>query len=249
MTNDTVHVWLISTDLPGQVLADLAELLDDDERARAAAFASDLHRHRFMAAHGAARVIIATRVGAAPDQLRWRHGPHGKPELAGTPVPVQVSLSHSAGLAALALTHRRRVGVDVQHCAANLDPVRMADRFFGPAEARFVRAGGRPGALGRFARLWARKEACIKVAGGRLMQGMKLPVRGTGSVVVRDPGGPLPGPYLVRDVPVTEGFHAAVALEGTGPFRVHRRWWPGPRLAPAGSPGLPASQTSTGAPP
>ena len=37
MTGDVVEVWLIRTDLPGHVLADLLSLLDDGERERARA--------------------------------------------------------------------------------------------------------------------------------------------------------------------------------------------------------------------
>jgi 4'-phosphopantetheinyl transferase len=227
-TADTVRIWLIRSDVGPDTLAGLACLLDDDERDRAAAFGIGLHRRRFTAFHGAARVILGELLGLPPGQLRWRHGGHGKPELANAPAGERVSLSHSAGLAALAVARHRRVGVDVQELAAALDPVRMAERFFPATEARFVRAGGKAAQLGRFTSLWARKEACVKVTGGRLMQGMKLPVQGTGSLAVHDPGGGLPGPCLVRDVPAPPGFRAAVALEGTGPFRVRQHRWPAP---------------------
>jgi len=213
------------------VLAGLAGLLDGEERARAAAFGLEPHRRRFTALHGVARIILGGQLGVLPGQIRWRHGPHGKPELADAPAGERVSLSHSADLAALALAHHRRIGVDVQRLAAGMDPLRVAARFFPPAEAQFVLAGGRPGQLGRFTRLWARKEACVKVTGGRLMQGMGLPVLGTGSVAVQDPCGALDGPCLVRDVAAPPGFRAAVALEGTHPFRVRRHWWRAPQDA------------------
>jgi 4'-phosphopantetheinyl transferase len=225
---DTVRLWLIRTDVAPDTLAGLACLLDADERDRAAAFGIELHRRRFIAFHGAARVILGELLGIPPGRLRWRHGKHGKPELANAPAGERVSLSHSADLAALALARHRRVGVDVQELAATLDPVRIAERFFPGAEARFVRAGGKAGQLGRFTSLWARKEACVKVTGGRLMQGMKLPVQGAGSVTVHDPAGGLPGPCLVRDAPAPAGFRAAVALEGTGPFRIRQHRWPAP---------------------
>lgn len=236
MTGDIVDVWLIRTDLPAPVLADLETLLDATERQRADATLLPDYRRRFIAAHGAIRVIIGHHLGAPPAQLSWRHGPHGKPELAGAWTGVQVSLSHSGELAALALTSRRRVGVDLQQLPADLDATRMSARFYPPAEARFVTvASGPAGQVNRFIRLWTRKEACVKVVGGRLLPGLKLSVGGTGRVVVRDPGGPLPGgplpgSYLVRDVPVPQGFYAAVAMEGTLPYRVTRHWWPGDQL-------------------
>jgi 4'-phosphopantetheinyl transferase len=228
MTGDAVDVWLIGTDLPDQVIARLEPLLDDRERQRAAGFALAAERRRFVAARGATRMIIAGRLGAPPAELAWRHGPHGKPELAGAWTGAQLSLSHSGELAALAVTGARRVGVDIQRLPARVDVSRMAARFYPPAEARYVlAAAGAAEQAARFTRLWTRKEACVKVTGGRLIPGLALPAAGSGPVLVSDPGGPLPGPYLVRDVPVPSGFRAAVALEGALPYELSRHWWPG----------------------
>jgi 4'-phosphopantetheinyl transferase len=228
VTSDVVQIWLIRSDVPATLLADLAKVLDEDEQRRARLLLADRDRCRFTAAHGAVRVILGDHLGVPPGQVRWTHGPHGKPELAGACAGTQVSLSHSAGLAALAVTRRRRVGVDLQRLEENIDPGHMATRYYPAAEARFVAsASGRAAQLSRFVRLWARKEACVKVPGGHLMQGMMLPTRGRSPLIVSDPDGALPGPYLVRDVRAPPGFRAAVAVEGTLPYRVTRHWWPG----------------------
>jgi 4'-phosphopantetheinyl transferase len=244
---DTVEVWLIRTDLPDRVLAGLEPLLDDTERQRARALLEAAKRARFVAAHGAARLLIGAALGAPPVQLRWRYGPHGKPELTGPWTGAQVSLSHSGDLAALALTARRRVGVDLQRLLSGVDVAGMARRFYPPADAQFVLAGGDPAdRASRFTRLWTRKEACVKVGGGRLVPGLRLPVCGPGQagpdqagpdqigpgqLVAAGPAGSLPGPLLVRDVPMPAGYYAAVALEGPLPYRVTRHWWPGCRPA------------------
>ncbi len=250
MTCDVVDIWLIRSDLPAPVLADLSAVLDDAERSRADGFGHALHRRRFIAVHGAARVIIGQHLGVPPARIRWRRGPHGKPEVAAPPEPasppaagspfadtparagVHISLSHSGELAALAITGWRRVGVDVQQFPAGGYAVRVAQRFYSPAEARYIATAGPAAQLSRFVALWARKEACVKVTGGRLMEGMKLPVGESGRVVVRDPGGPLPGPYLVRNLRVPRGFRAAVALEGADPYQVSQHIWPPPNPGP-----------------
>jgi 4'-phosphopantetheinyl transferase len=228
VTADTVHVWLIRSDLPLSIINGLAELLDEQERERAALLVHDSQRRRYTAAHGAARVLLGRYLRVPPQRIRWSYGPEGKPELAAPATDVHVNLSHSGELAALAVTHHRRIGIDVQQFPPGMDPARMAARFYPAAEARFVTAASPGEQVSRFIRLWARKEACLKVTGGRLMQGMRLPVRGSGSVVVRDPRGQLPGTVLVRDVPAPAGFRAAVALEDTRPFRVLRHTWPPP---------------------
>jgi 4'-phosphopantetheinyl transferase len=226
VNGDTVRVWLFRSDQPDTVLADLFNVLDDDERGRAQAMTRDDDRRRFVVAHGATRVIIGRRLGAPADQIRWQRGPHGKPELCGRWTGVQVNLSHSGDLNVLAVTDRRRVGVDVQKLLPDLDPVAMAARFFPPMEARFVAAAGDgDGRADRFGRLWTRKEACLKACGGTLAQGLALPVQGSGDIIVSHPGGALPGPFVVRDVAVPAGFRASVALEGTGGYRLVCRWW------------------------
>jgi 4'-phosphopantetheinyl transferase len=238
--DDLVRVWLIRADLPTRLLAELETVLDEAERRRAASLAMADHRRRFIAAHGAVRMILGGQLGVEPGRFRWRLGPNGKPELAGRWRHVQVNLSHSASLAALAVSWRRPVGVDVQHFPPGIDAARMAQRYFPEAEARFVAAGTGREQVARFARLWARKEACVKAAGGHLMQGMGLPVRGSGGVLVRDPSGGLPGAYLVHDVLAPPGFRAAVAVAGPAPYQVARYWWPGSKPNRAGEPAKPA---------
>lgn len=221
VTGGTVEVWLIQADLPDPVMAGLETLLDDDERARARALLDPVHGRRFIASHGAVRVILGHRLGVPPESLRWRYGPNGKPELAGT--GAHVSLSRSGGLAALAMAERRRVGVDIQEIRPGLVATRMAARFYPPAEARFVLAGRGPaGQAGRFTRLWARKEACLKVTDGRLMAGLQQAVLGTAQAAGDQGGTP-----LIRDLRVPPGFRGAVAAEGAAAYRITRRWWPG----------------------
>jgi 4'-phosphopantetheinyl transferase len=228
MTGDVVEVWLIRTDLPRHVLADLLPLLDDGERERARALAYPDSRRRFIAAHGAFRVILGRRLGVPPASLRWHLGPHGKPELA-MPGP-RLSFSHSGDLAALATAPGRRVGVDIQQLLPRLDVTRMATRFYPRQEAEFVASAVVPARrVARFTRLWARKEACVKVSGGRLLPGLEQVIPRSGVVADGVGGGgraapPPGGPCLVRDVRAPRGYRAAVAAEGTRAYDVVRRW-------------------------
>jgi 4'-phosphopantetheinyl transferase len=227
----TVVVWFFRSDEPDTAVADLAALLDDGEIGRAEQIRRDVDRRRFVVAHGVARVLVGRHLGVPAGQLRWRRGPHGKPELCGAWTGAQVNLSHSGDLNAVAITASRRVGVDVQQLVQHLDAAALASRFFPPGEARYVSSTTDPAARAvRFARLWTRKEACVKAVGATLVQGLPLPVRGPQSrraAVVEHPSGALPGPVRVSDVPAPPGFRAAVALEGADTYRVVRRWWRG----------------------
>jgi 4'-phosphopantetheinyl transferase len=231
-----VRVWLIPLAMPAAHESWSRGLLDDDELERARAMADPSVRSRFVAAHAASRLILADHLGLAPAQIRWRLGKHGKPHLVGEAAGTHANLSHSGALAALAIADRP-VGIDLQRMVLGTDATAMARRYYPAGEARYVEAAGSARRrLGRFVRLWTRKEACVKAAGVRLQQGLKLPVHApagsvaagsvaAGSVLVHDPDGSLPGPYLVRDLPVPPGYRAAVAAEGEAWYRVSRRQW------------------------
>jgi 4'-phosphopantetheinyl transferase len=231
---DAVEFWVIPTDQPPELVSRLGRLLDREERRRAAAV-DPLRRDRFTVVHGVVRLLAAERLGVPPAGLEWRHGPHGKPEPAAPgagpggsgPVGLRLNYSASGPLAVLALAVGRRVGVDVEELPDERVAARVADRFFPPQDARSVASAASPTERSaRFARLWCRREACVKVYGGRLVEGLRLPV-----------GDPGPGPvYLpvagvgctVRDVPLPEGFpgfRAAVAVEGDRPVRLRPAVW------------------------
>ncbi|MER7848012.1 4'-phosphopantetheinyl transferase superfamily protein [Kitasatospora sp. NPDC096077] len=165
------------------------------------------------------------------------------------------NLSHSGELALLAVAPRP-VGVDVELVRSGRDVDRLSRRFFPAPERELVARGGRPA----FARLWTRKEACVKAVGGRLAEGLALPVAhaaAQATVHAPDPThapgtprtrgtpvGPV-GPWRVADLPLPdepEPYAGSVALLGDGPFVVSRHTWT--RWAPwAGSSVDEASRT------
>ncbi|MFY1674518.1 4'-phosphopantetheinyl transferase family protein [Plantactinospora sp. WMMB334] len=168
-------------------VAELAALLDADERARADRL-EPAGRRRFTVSHGAVRIIVGRCLDTAPQRIRWSHGRYGKPALADATAGLEVNLSHSGDLAVVAVSRGRPVGVDVQRLLPRLDPVAMSLRYFPPVEVRFVTGADDPAERSdRFTRLWARKEACVKAAGGRLADGLRLPVHRPDDEAGREP--------------------------------------------------------------
>ncbi|MFG2903923.1 4'-phosphopantetheinyl transferase family protein [Kitasatospora sp. NPDC048286] len=228
---EDVEVWTVPLGAaPGPVPSALGALLDDEERARACRLPDPLRRSRFVTAHAALRTVVGARVGRPPEAVRFTRGPNGKPELADGK-GLFVSLSHSHGIALVALAERP-VGVDVERLADASAATRIAERCFPPGEFRSVAAApagrGPDGRAAVFARLWTRKEACVKAEGGRLGQGLGLWVRGLGPLTVHGRGGALAGPWRVADLTPAPGYAGAVALSGPGPFRVASRCWQPP---------------------
>jgi len=221
---DFVRVWIIPVDVPAETAASCRDVLDDSERARAAAFLSPRDQQRFIIAHGALRILAGRELGAPPAALSWIPGQYGKPVLAAPWSGLQTSLSHSGDMIAAAIAAVRPVGVDVQHLVPGLDTVGLSARFFPPEEAGYVAAGRDAGTrAARFARLWARKEAVVKSAGGRLWPNLTIAVHDRDVVSCAEPA----SPHRVADVTAPAGFRAAVALAGAAPFVLETAGWPG----------------------
>lgn len=223
VVTDLVRVWIVPRDVPPEIGARCQGLLDDRERARAAAFLAPLDRRLFVTAHGALRILAARELNTAPEALTWIAGQHGKPELAPPWSALRTSLSHSAGLIAVAISAQRQVGLDIQHLMLSLDTIALSARFFPPDEADYVAGSPDPSTRAdRFAHLWARKEAAVKAAGGRLWPNLKIAVRDREVIRCAEPA----STYRVADVPAPAGFRAAAALSGTAPFDVQVARWP-----------------------
>ncbi|MGA4685383.1 4'-phosphopantetheinyl transferase family protein [Micromonospora sp. AB353] len=214
---DAVRVWIVPVAVPADELARYRAVLDADERDRATRLGTGALRDRFTVAHGALRVLAGRATGAPPAALTWRRGRYGKPALTGPWRGLHTSLSYSGDLVAVALSEGRPVGVDIQHVAPGGDPVSASARFFDPREARHVAAGPDPaGRALRFTRLWARKEAAVKAAGGRLWPNLAVPVHRLDVVECVDPA----GPHRLADLPTPAGYAVAVALAGDRPYAV-----------------------------
>jgi 4'-phosphopantetheinyl transferase len=170
-----VHVWRVPLD--DDARADSYwSLLSDEERRRASRFVRDVHRRRFVAAHGALRSILASYVDAEPGALDFVNGEHGKPALRGVTGrhSVEFNLSHSDDLALVAVARARPVGVDLERWSDGVEHLELAERFFSPWERKALRALAHAPdlvAAGFFA-AWTRKEAYLKATGQGIVRGL-----------------------------------------------------------------------------
>ena len=133
--------------------------LSDAERDRARRMRLPAVRHDFVLSHYATREVLARYTATAPAALEFRRGPHGKPRAAG---PVEFSLSHTDGLALIAVS-TVDVGVDVEVIRATPLADRLISRCLTAAEqAAVARADDTTTA---FLRYWTAKESYVKGLG------------------------------------------------------------------------------------
>jgi 4'-phosphopantetheinyl transferase len=221
---DLVRVWIVPVDVPPDTAARCRAVLDEGERARAAAFLRPGDRQRFMVAHGVLRLLAGQELGTRPATLTWTPGRYGKPELAPPWSGLHTSLSHSQDMIAAAISTGRPVGVDIQRLVPDLDTAGLSARFFAADEAVYVAAGRDASERAdRFAHLWVRKEAVVKAAGGRLWPNLTIAVHGCDVVSCAEPA----GSHRVTDLPAPAGYRAAVAGTGAAPFTMTATLWPG----------------------
>lgn len=161
LADGEVHVWRI---VLGDLHADVPRLrawLSADEIERADRFKFDRHRVDFVAGRAAMRLLLGAYFDATPATLHFSYGERGKPSLPA----LDFNLSHSGGLALLAVARSRAVGVDVEQVRPEVDTEGIARRFFSAVEVEALLGLPEPERVDAFFRCWTRKEAYIKACG------------------------------------------------------------------------------------
>ena len=229
---DEIHVWRLWLERAEAGLAALTPLLSGDERRRAERYRFDRDRRRFVAARGLARVVLGDYLRRSPASLRFDLGAHGKPSLRGER-ELRFNVSHSGGVALLAVSRGPEVGVDVERIEPSVPAEELAERVFSPREREALRAVPPGRRSEAFFAGWCRKEAYIKARG----LGLSLELRDFD--VSLDPGEPAAllatrddpshaARWSLRDLPPTPGYAAAVAAEGRAWRLWCGEWEPGP---------------------
>lgn len=161
-----VMVWRIALDSARAPHAEAVAELSDEERARAARFATDALRNRWLHGHVATRRILARELGVAPREIVYGAESAGKPFVATpTGTGIEFSFSDSGDLALLAVGRHGTLGVDVEVHRPLTDLEGIAERFFATEERVALFAVPESLRDAAFYRLWTRKEAYIKALG------------------------------------------------------------------------------------
>ena len=221
LASNEVHLWSFGLDLPEDEAASFYVTLSPDEQSRSARFRFDRDRRSFIVAHGVLRDLLAPYVGARPGDIRFVHNVYGKPELGPEFGPhLGFNLSHSAGLALIAIAADADVGVDVERVRAGADYAEIAKRFFSTEEVDELNRV--PGHLHAEAFLgcWTRKEAYMKARG----EGFAIPPESFSAAH-------LDGAWSLHALQPGPGYVGALAIERKG-WRL-RQWHGRPRIRAA----------------
>lgn len=165
------------------LVADAWAPLSRTELERAGRFVDDRARGEYVRTRAALRRLIGAYLGCTAADVALERTSLGKPYVVGGR-PLEINVSHSWPFAAIALSTRTPVGVDVELRSRAQEVQRVVERMASPNELAALRSClDDELAL----RIWTRKEAVLKAEGTGL--DARLSRLDTTPVVVRAIGG------------------------------------------------------------
>jgi 4'-phosphopantetheinyl transferase len=231
LPKDEVHVWQVDLQAWEKDTDSLLELLDAEERERAARFKFPTPRNQFLISRALLRRALGRYRKIDAREVRFRTTGNGKPEL-GEGGDLRFNLSHTEGVTVFAIARNRQVGVDVERIREDTNALELAERFFSRKEVEWLRSQPSSQHIPSFFSCWTAKEAYIKAQG----EGLSLPLSGFG--VLPHPASPQlqlevyddpeeSGRWSMWRLDLGPSLRAALAVEGEG-CSVRLGQWPSP---------------------
>lgn len=210
-----VQLWRADLDVRAVALAPLRRSLSAEERTRADRFRAEKDRARYLAAHGWLRRLLAQYLGTPPGDLRFAQNVNGKPHVDSPDATwLRFSLSHSDGVALIAVAREREVGVDVERVSNGpIDDALVRRTLSLPEQQNLAKRPSHERASAFYA-LWTMKEAYAKATGAGLsgpLHDFDAPLSLGESVTLNAVGGT---PFAVYAVDTGADYAAALAVEG-----------------------------------
>lgn len=177
-----VQVWRVDIDFAATLDDEVFTVLSGDERAHARVFRRSEDALRFATVRAALREQLASALAMAPHTLRLVRDAMGRPSLAETTF-LDFNVSHSGAYGLVALSMRRRVGVDIEQRSAHLDWRSLASLTLAGSEVEWLDEVPADERIEHFYDAWVAKEALLKTTGVGVVRGLQhltvLPREGT----------------------------------------------------------------------
>jgi 4'-phosphopantetheinyl transferase len=223
LADDEIRVLEIPLECPPYSETELFTHLRPDERSRANRFLVPKPRHQFVVTRGLLRLLLGRILKVYPQEVPIEYTGVGKPVLQGIDVDLHFNVSHTDGLALIALC-KRVVGVDVERLRPLGDAAGLVSRFFSPAEQTGFFSLDPDLRINGFFRGWTCKEALIKAVALSVAYldefDVELnPLLPASLLAARHPG-LLGTEWGLAAWEPGEGYAAAVAVEGVKEIRM-----------------------------
>ena len=146
--------------------------LSNDERTRAGNF----HRHedalRFATVRVALREQLARYLGMTAHAVRFKLDENRRPCLADSDA-CDFNVSHAGAHGLIAMSPRRRVGVDIEQCSDTFDWRSIVSLTLDASEAAWIEQLDAAQQISAFYDAWVAKEALVKTTGVGITRGLQ----------------------------------------------------------------------------
>jgi len=166
--DNEVHVWGWILDGSQACVQICASWLDADERTRAARFARDEDRRRFVLAHGCLKALLSRYIGCPVEYVPIGRNQFGKPVLSSRPASlesVEFNLSHSQDRMIIGVAKTKDLGIDLESIRLDTDVLGLAGRFYSRGEQEVLKRLPPADQREAFFHYWVAKEAVLKGQG------------------------------------------------------------------------------------
>ena len=163
-----VDVWRVDLNRREGCVNSLFEILSPDEKQRADKYRFEKDRQQFTVCRGVLRRIIGGYLSAYPQSVQFSYNRFGKPYLTDLDQSLRFNVSHSHGVAVIAISVNREIGIDIELVDPRVDVFSIAQSAFSVGDVSFLKSLPSTLQPATFFTGWTRKEACLKAMGDGL---------------------------------------------------------------------------------
>jgi len=168
-----VHVWRAPLNDSPERASRYRSYLSADELTRADRCRTPHPQYQFVVTRGILRMLLSQYMEIRPAQLQFETQPRGKPVLrTASSFPIQFNVSHTRGMALIALTTQHAVGIDVEWIDRKVQDRDIAERYFSARESEYLASLPPPERTRQFFSYWTCKEAYLKMQGRGIAKGL-----------------------------------------------------------------------------
>jgi 4'-phosphopantetheinyl transferase len=176
-TEQHIDVWLAYYNeiADSRLHQEYRSLLTEEERGKEFRFYFADDQRRYLVTRAMVRTVLSRYLPVQPTDWRFANNRYGRPEISNLSrdeCGLCFNISHTKGLIALGVTHRRELGVDVENLRTREVSLDIADRFFAKPEVDELATVPKERQQDRFFEYWTFKESYIKARG----MGLSIPL-------------------------------------------------------------------------
>jgi 4'-phosphopantetheinyl transferase len=163
LSKNEIHVWQIDIETQLQNLKTYCSYLSNTEEDRASKFRFESHKNNYIIRTGILRLLLANYMTCQPNEIEFKLGKFGKPELENS--KQKFNLSHSKNKSLIAISQNKEIGIDIEFIDASIEAKTIATHFFSKDEIKQLYTLNDEKLAQGFFNIWTKKEAFIKAVG------------------------------------------------------------------------------------